>query len=43
MNKIIILHALDILCYVSINMVGFFVVLQVFVVRKYCDFMWGTE
>ena len=34
-DKVVVLHALDVPCDVSVNVVWFFVVLQVFVVREY--------
>ena len=39
-DEVVVLHALDITCDASVNMVWFLVVFQVFVVRKYGGYMW---
>ena len=34
-DEVVVLHALNVSCDVSVDMVWFFVVLQIFVVQKY--------
>ena len=42
-DKVVILHALYVSHNALINVMGFFVVLQIFVIGEYCGFVWGTE
>jgi hypothetical protein len=38
-DEVIILHALDISCNTSVDVVGFFVVLQILMIGKYRGYM----
>ena len=42
-DEVIILHALYISCNASIDVMRFFVILQVFMIGEYCYFPGGTE
>ena len=42
-DEIVVGELLDIACYSSVNVVGFFVVLQVFVICEYCDREGGAD
>ena len=42
-DEVIILHALYISCDTLIDVMGFFVVFQIFVISEHCGFVGGAE